>query len=347
MRFYQRQHAFYCGVDLHAKTMHVCIVDAAGETLLHRNLEARGEQFLRVIQPYRQNLVVAVECMFAWYWLADLCAHEGIDFVLGHALYMRALHGGKTKNDELDSHKIALLLRGGMLPQAYVYPAGMRSTRDLLRRRMHLMRRRAEIIVHVQNTFSQYNLEPWGKKLSFAANRAGVAEQFQDESVRRSVECDLELIDHLDQQLRRLELYLVQHAKVDDPQAYHLLQTVPGVGQLLALVLLYEIHDIRRFGGVGPFVSYCRLVRCSHESAGKKTTGKGKKIGNAHLKWAFSEAACLLLRGWPEAQNYVARLTKKHGKAKALSILAARLGRTVYWMLKRQDAFDEKRFLKR
>ena len=79
-------------------------------------------------------MVVAVACIFTWYWLADLCAQEGSPFVLGHALYMNAIQGGTAKNDTIDAQKIALLLRGGMLPQAYVYPAAMRATRDLLRR---------------------------------------------------------------------------------------------------------------------------------------------------------------------------------------------------------------------
>ncbi len=115
------------------------------------------------------------------------------------------------------------------------------------------------------------------------------------------------------------------------------------MGKILALIMLYEIHDIGRFAGVGNFVSYARLVRCSHESAGRKSPGKGKKIGNAHLKWAFSEAAVLMLREIPQAARFVARKEKQHGKAKALSILAARLGRSVYFMLKRKEAFDEKR----
>ena len=344
MRFYQTQHPFYCGVDLHAKTMHVCIVDQAGQVLVHRNLQARPDHFLNALAPYRhQGIAVAAECMFAWYWLADLCAEHQIPFVLGHALYMKAIHGGKTKTDKIDSQKIALLLRGGMLPQAYVYPPAMRATRDLLRRRTRLVRTRAEALAHVQNTISQYNLPPIGKKLVFAANRVGVAERFENPSVRRSIEVDLALIGDLDEQIGQVELYLVRHAKVDDPQTYARLQTIPGVGKILALIMLYEIHDIARFAGVGNFVSYARLVRCSHESAGKKSPGKGRKIGNAHLKWAFSEAAVLMLRDVPQAASFVARKEKQHGKAKALSILAARLGRAVYFMLKRKEAFDVKR----
>ena len=128
MRFYTGQHSFYCGIDLHAHTMAVCILDAAGEIVLERNHAASPEVFLGTIAPYRDGLVVACECLFTWYWLADLCAREKIAFVLGHALYMKAIHGGKAKNDRIDALKIATLLRGGMLPQAYAYPAGMRET---------------------------------------------------------------------------------------------------------------------------------------------------------------------------------------------------------------------------
>ena len=89
-----------------------------------------------------------------------------IAFVLGHALYMKAIHGGKAKNDKIDAHKIAVLLRGGMFPQAYVYPSEMRATRDLLRRRCHLARKRAELLAHIHNTTSQYNLPEIGKRLA-------------------------------------------------------------------------------------------------------------------------------------------------------------------------------------
>jgi hypothetical protein len=134
--------------------------------------------------------VVAVECIFTWYWVADLCAHEGIGFILGHALYMKAIHGGKAKNDKIDAHKIAVLLRGGMLPMAYVYPREMRATRDLLRRRCHFMRKRAELLTHTQNTASQYLLPTFDKKLAYKANRTDVAERFADPEVRKSIEID-------------------------------------------------------------------------------------------------------------------------------------------------------------
>jgi hypothetical protein len=182
MRLYNVQHPFYCGIHLHARTMHLCILDQAGNAVFNKNLPCRPESLLRAIEPYRENLVVGVECMFAWYWVADLCVEQNITFVLGHALYMTAIHGGKTKNDRIDAGKLARLLRGGTFPIAYASPKGMRETRDLLRRRTYLVRKRAELLTHLQILNAQYNLAPVPKKLSFAANRLemNVAERFAD-----------------------------------------------------------------------------------------------------------------------------------------------------------------------
>jgi transposase len=266
-------------------------------------------------------------------------------FVLGHALDRKAIHGGKAKNDKIDAHKIAVLLRGGMLPQAYVYPAAMRATRDLLRRRMHLMRKRAELLTHIQQTNSQYNLPEIGQKIAYKANRAGVAERFADPAVHKSIEVDLALIGQYDSLLRDMELSVLTTAKEHPTNTLYLLRTVPGIGEILSLVLLDDIHDIHRFPRVQDFVSYCRLVKCAKASAGKRYGTEGSKIGNAYLKWAFSEAAVLFLRDNPAGQKYLTRLEKTHGKGKALTILAQHLARAVYFMLKRHTAFEMNKFL--
>jgi hypothetical protein len=222
MRFYTNQHPFYCGIDLHARSMYVCIVNHDGEMLLHRNMKAAPEPFLKALAPYRDDLVVAVACMCTWYWLTDLCADDGMAFVLGHALSMKAIHGGKAKNDPIDSHKRVVLLRGGLLPQAYVYPAQMRATRDLLRRRTHLMRTRAALLAHVHNTHSQDNLPEIGKKLAYKANRDGVAERFADPAVPKSSEVDLALSTSDDQLLGDVELAIVKAAKHHDAHTLYL-----------------------------------------------------------------------------------------------------------------------------
>jgi transposase len=344
MRFFAQLHRFYCGIDLHTKTMHVCIVDHNGEVVCDRQIACCPKAFLKTIAPYRDGIVVGVECMFSWYWLADLCQEQDIAFVLGHALYMRLIHGGKGKNDQIDAGKIARLLRGGTFPLAYAYPKGMRETRDLLRRRRYLVRQRSSLLVHVQIVNSQYNLPAIGKQLRWDSNHAGVAERFSDAGVQQNVAVDLRLVEHLNRLIDEVERYLVQTVQVDDLATYRLLQTIPGVGRVLGLVLLYELHDWRRFATVGQFLSYARLVRCAHESAGKQVGSGGHKIGNPHLKWAFAEAACLMLRVSERARQWKQRYQQKRGKGKAMSVLAAKLGRAVYHMLRKQEAFAEERF---
>lgn len=349
MRFYSRSHRFYCGIDLHARSLYLCIRDQAGAIVFHQNLVAQADNFLQAIEPYRDDLVVGCECMFAWYWVADLCAEHKIAFVLGHALYLKAIHGGKTKNDKLDADKLSALLRGGNFPVAYVYPRGLRETRDLLRRRNGFVRQRGLLVAHIQNTNSQYNLPVFGKKLVFASNREelDVAQRFTDPSVQLSIETDLALIDKFDEQIHALELHLVRHAKIDDADQFHRLRSIPGVGKILALVFLYEIHDIRRFPEVGNFLSYCRLVRAKHESNGKsKSAAKGaKKIGNAHLRWAIGEAVCLWIRSSDRAKAWMKRHEKKRGKAKALAILGAKLARAMYHLLRKKEVFSEAKAL--
>jgi transposase len=345
MRFYTKSHKHYCGIDLHARKMYVCILDWEGNILIHRNISCCPEDFLKIVSPFRDGLVVGVECMFAWYWLADLCRKEGIAFVLGHALYMKAVHGGKSKTDKIDAHKIAVLLRGGSFPVAYVYPPEMRATRDLLRRRNFFVRKRAELLAHIQNTVIQYNLPEIGANLSFESNREGVAELFPDPEVRKIVLIDLAMIDAYDDTLKALEWDIEKSARRHDWHALMLLRSIHGVGPILALVMLYEIHDINRFETVQDFASYCRLVKCAHESAGKKKGTGGAKIGNAHLKWAFSEAALLFIRHNPPAKKLVDSLAKIHGKGKALSILSHKLARAIYYMLKNNVPFNRDKFL--
>ncbi len=298
-----------------------------------------------LITPYQDNILIGVECMHCWYWVSDLCLDYAFDFVLGHALYTKAIHGGKTKNDRIDSYKIASLLRGGNFPIAYVYPKAMRATRDLLRRRTKIMRHGADLKAHVANTFSQYNQQSHNVQLRYPCTREQVRNQFDEPSINRSIDMDLNVIAFYTKELASVEHFIEKTAKQHSAQDYYLIQTVPGIGRILALTILYEIGNIERFPSVQNFTSYSRLVKCKAESAGKQEGTNGNKIGNAYLKWAFSEAAVLYLRGNEPANKYIQRLQKRMSKAKALSALAHKLGRCVYFMLRDKTVFDEKRFL--
>ena len=217
MRFYREQRRSYCGIDLHASKMYVCVLDDQGNVVLHRNMRAEPEPLKRALAPYRARLMVGAECMFSWYWLADWCREEGIEFVLGHALYMKAIHGGKAKSDRIDSEKIARLLRGGTFPLAHVYPREMRGTRDLLRRRNLFVRRRAELLAHVQNTNTQYNVPTASGKGRDRLREGIAATAFADPSVRTMLDADSEVIAQLDKTITTLETHVLKHAKVHDP----------------------------------------------------------------------------------------------------------------------------------
>ncbi len=208
------------------------------------------------------------------------------------------------------------------------------------------MRERAELLTHIQQTNYQYQLPPLGKSLKYTSNREGVAERFEDESACKTVTVDLELIASYDKLLRELERYLMQSAKAHDATTIRILRTIPGIGKILSLVILYEIHHISRFPRVQDFVSYARLIRPKKTSAGKCYGYGNAKIGNSYLKWAFSEAVGLFLRETRDTHAYIRRLERKYGKDKAKGIVAHRLGRTVYYMLKDHTVFDMKKFMK-
>lgn len=203
---------------MHARSLCVCILDDTGHVLVHKNLKASPEALLKLIADYRDDLVVGVECMFSWYWIADFCEDHDIEFVLGHALYMKAIHGGKAKNNRIDSEKIAPLLKGGMFPYAYVYPRGMRADRDLKHRCIILARDRGELMGHIKNTLSQYNLPAHPEYLRYTKHRQPMRSAFPDPSVQRSIDLDLARIEFYDGQLSKLEWNLKCTAKAVNPK---------------------------------------------------------------------------------------------------------------------------------
>lgn len=121
-----------------------------------------------------------------------------------------------------------------------------------------------------------------------------------------------------EQLLGAVELYLTRSAKAPDGQTFARLQSVPSIGSILALVIVYEIQDLARFPRGHDFVAYCRLVKCAKEPNGKRQGTSGKKSGNVHLRWAFAEAVVLFLRQSQPGKESFTQLDHQPGKAKAL-----------------------------
>lgn len=346
MRFYTCQKQFACGIDLHAKSLYLCLIDQQRTVLVHRKVQNNDTALLQsILAPYLHRIVVAAESSFAWYWLADFCAQRQIDFILGHALYMKAIHGGKAKNDRIDSYKIALLTFSGMFPLAYVYPQAKRALRDLLRRRLRLVYQRSELLAHLKLLNYQENLVPLTRAALTITERPQIPAHFNDQHRQYSATTDLELAKYYDQTIKQLEQYILRSAQPHHSSALELLTNIKGIGPIISLTILLEIDTIDRFPSRQHFASYCRLVKCTRESADKKYGFSGVNIGNPYLKNIFCEAALSLAHHNPDIHRHLQKMQQRHGKGKGTMLLAHKFARAVYYMLKTQTPFDQNRFL--
>lgn len=347
MKYYTSTTEFNCGIDLHARQMYVCVMDRQGNKLMHTNIAGNDwEYFLKRVAPYRHDLTVVSECTFNWYWLADACFEANIKFVLAHALYVKHIHGGKNKNDRIDSEKLAHLLRANLIPPSYIYPSARRPVRALLRQRMSYVWERASLLGHLSMNQTAEGLIPAPKS---GHNRdvweEKILAQYANPLHRFAVSCDMDMIRTYDVQVEKLEAEIVRQAKQDLGRDYHLLLSVPGIGRVLTMTLLFEIDTIERFPTVKDFLSYCRLVKGSVASAGKVKGLTGGKMGNAYLRWAFGQAAIVAKRNNPLLTPYTEKLVAKHGKFKGNAILANKLARAVYFMLQKGTGFDAERLI--
>ena len=347
MNLYETKTKYNCGIDLHGRNMYVCVMDLEGKVLVHNNIKRNDfDYFLRIVDPYRGDLTVACESTFNWYWLSDACRDNGIDFVLGHALYMKAIYGTKTRNDRIDSKKIAHLLRSNMLPEAHCCSPKRRSIRDLLRRRIYFVRQRAQLLGYMSSSVQVYGQTPLTVKEKCKSDRKeNFLKRFSDETLKFSMEVNINLICHYDKIICNVEKEILSKTRLLFSSTYNLLGTAPGIGKIIALIILYETDNIDRFSTVKDFCSYSMLIPSDATSNGKKVGKQGRKIGNHYLKWAFTQAAVLGKNSNTFLQVYAEKLIKKHGKRKGNAIYAHRLGIAVYYMLKKRTVFDLETFL--
>jgi transposase len=349
MKYYTSSTEYNCGIDLHARQMYVCVMDRQGKKLVHTNIRNNDfDFFLKLVAPYKHDLTVCCECMFGWYWLADACQAAHLTFVLAHALYLKAIHGGKNKNDRIDSEKLTHLLRSNLIPPSYVYPADKRPLRALLRQRLFFVWTRAQLLARINSQQLAHNRIPPKRTCRIRDPWEEALLKAEEHPLRQiALKNEMAMIRHFDQQIFGLEEELQRQTKKMAGREYALLQGVPGIGENLGLTILYEIGDINRFPTVKDFLSYCRLVKGTVASAGKIKGLRGAKLGNPYLRWAFGEAAVIAKRDHCVIGPLSQRLEAKMGgnKFKANTVVAIKLARAVYFMLKNKTVFDPDRLV--
>jgi transposase len=332
----------YCGIDLHSNNSVVIVSDDEDRIVLQRRLTNDLGQIRGVLEPYREELVgVVVESTYNWYWVVDGLMDAGYRVHLAHPSAIRKYEGLKHSGDVADAAYLAQLLRLGLLAEGYIYPREQRGVRDLARKRMQLVRYRTAQILAIENIL----IRQTGARMKGEAVKRLTAEQVDTlalaPDVALAMEANRAVSQALGQQIEALERRLKE--RVSLRPEYRLLQSVPGIGEILATTIMLETGCIDRFAQVGNFSSYCRCVDSLRESNGRKKGEGNAKNGNKYLAWAFIEAANFALRCCPQAKSFYERKKSKANRVLALKALAHKLARACYYILRNQEPFDVSR----
>ncbi|UBM07916.1 IS110 family transposase [Cupriavidus metallidurans] len=329
----------FSGIDLHSNNSVVVISDEADRVIYQRRLPNDPAQIRAALAPHRDELVgVVIEATFNWYWLVDCLMKDGYQVHLANPAAIKQYEGLKYSGDFADAAHLAQLLRQGLLPEGYIYPAEERPVRDLSRKRMQLVQCRTAQILAIENLFSRHT---GGKMPSERVKRLDPTQVRQfgfAPDVVLAMQANLAVMQTLQEQIEIFEKRLLDRVKLQPD--YMLLNSVPGIGPVLATTIMLETGTISRFTEVGDFSSYCRCVDSRRESNSRKKGEGNTKSGNKYLAWAFVEAANFAMRSCPEARRFYER--KKHARngIVAIKALAHKLARTCYHMLREHKPFD-------
>ena len=329
----------YCGIDLHSNNSVLTILDEKDQIIYQRRLKNDLKRILAVMDLYGGAIEgIAIESTFNWYWLVDGLMEAGYRVHLVNTAAVKQYEGLKYGDDHSDARWLAHLLRLGILPQGYIYPKEDRAVRDLLRKRGQLVQLRTTNILSVQNLMAR-NI---GSSMSGNQIKKLQAEEVSallpNEDLALAANSNIHVMRTLDEQIRIVEKAIKEKAKLK-PE-FDKLQSVPGIGIVLALTIMLETGDISRFAQVGKYASYCRCVGSTRLSNGKQK-GKGNhKNGNRYLSWAFVEAANFAIRYNDNIKRYYQRKQAKTNKVVALKTVAHKLARACYYIMRDQVEFD-------
>jgi transposase len=314
------------------------VTDETDKVLLSRRCPNELAKILALLTPHRAELAgVVVESTYNWYWLVDGLMAEGYDVRLANTVAMKRYDGLKHSDDETDAAHLAHLLRLGILPTGYIHPPAERALRDLARKRVQLVRSRTQHVLAVENILARST----GSRPSAAAIKrlapGDVGTLGLAADVALAVQANLAVVATLNLEIGRIEARLLESVKLRPDYAW--LKTIPGIGEVLAIVIMLETGDVTRFAQVGNFASYARCVDSARYSNGKKKGEGNTKNGNAYLVWAFIEAANFARRYSDEAKRFFERKKAKTNSVVATKALAHKLARASYHMLKEGQPF--------
>jgi transposase len=326
-------------IDLHSNNNVTVLIDERDEVVYRKRLPNDLRLIIEQLSPYQSTLEgIVVESTYNWYWLVDGLMEKEHRVHLANTAAIQQYEGLKYTDDDSDARWLAHLLRLGVLPQGYIYPKEERAVRDLLRKRSQLVHQKTANLLSVQNLYTR------NTGLSISANRIKkltlkqVDGLFMMGDVGLAVKANLSVMRCLEAEIKSLEQVVKERVKLKP--AFRYLLTVSGIGQTLALTIMLETGDIRRFPRVGNFASYCRCVGSEKLSNGKRK-GKGNtKNGNKYLSWAFVEAANFAIRYEPLiARFYQRKKAKTHGVV-AIKAVAHKLSRACYYVMRDEVPFD-------
>jgi transposase len=332
----------YSGIDLHSNNCVVLVSDEGDRVLYCKRLVNELTGILAALEPHREELTgVVVESTYNWYWLVDGLQEAGYRVHLANTAAMKQYEGLKRSGDESDAAHLAQLLRLGILPTGYIYAPEQRALRDLARRRMQLVRHRTMQVLAVENVQARQT----GSCMNAAAVKrlelADVENWGLPQDVTLGIQANVAVMATLQEQIAKLESHLL--GKLKARPEYGLLTSVPGIGEVLAVVILLETGPIERFAAVGNFASYARCVDSVRLSNGKKKGQGNVRNGNKYLAWAFIEASAFARRWCPEAKRFHDRKRSRTNSVVATKALAHKLARACYHVLKSGQPFDVKR----
>lgn len=328
----------YCGVDLHSTNSYLAVLDEQLRTVLGRRVPNRLDVVLGALEPFREQVqAIAVESTFNWYWLVDGLMEAGYRVKLVNTSAVHQYEGLKYIDDRHDARWLARLLHLGILPTGYIYPKQERPLRDLLRRRAFLVRQRTSSLLSIKTIFSRNTGEqvPANELKRLTAEQ--VDEQFSNPHLALAITSSLAIFHALNEQIARIEKAVLQQAKLRPEFA--LLESIPGIGVILALTIMYETGSIARFADAGHFCSYCRCVPSEHLSNGKVKGSGNVRNGNPYLSWAFTEAAHFAIRFEPLAKRFYERKKTRTNELVALRTVSHKLARASFHVLHDQVPF--------